>query len=157
MSEQNTTSTQTKIEDAINEKLTGDAQRNALDFVAFLRANEISLNSSGDGEGWAVGGIVENSVGFMLVNGAEQMPGPWTVWFNSCDFGGDPADDELKETAWAYTSKCEHCHAAWKDCGGGDRTIFGKEFEWLCHSPLMFTNPDAKTLQNVNKLILLLK
>ncbi len=157
MSEQNTASMQTKIEDAINEKLTGDAQRNALDFIAFLRTNEISLDSNGDGEGWAVGGIVGNSVGFILVNGAEQMPGPWTVWFNSCDFGGGAADDELKETAWAHTSKCGHCHAGWKDCGGGDRTIFGKEFEWLCHSPLMFTNPDTETLQNVNKLILLLK
>ena len=28
------------IENVINEKLTGDAQKNALDFAAFLRANE---------------------------------------------------------------------------------------------------------------------
>ena len=146
------------MENAISEKLTGDSKKNALDFAAFLRANGLLTDSNGDGEGWAVGGTVGNSTGFMLVNGAAQMPGPWTVWFNSCDFGDyGAADDDLKETAWAHTSICGHCHAGWKDCGGGDRVIFGKEFEGLCHSPLMFTDPGAKTLGNIKKLMLMLQ
>jgi len=145
------------IETAIKEKLTGDTQKNVLDFVAFMRENEISLNSK-DGEGWAVGGIVGNSIGFMLVNGAEQMPGPWTIWFNSCDFDGvDSVDNELKEIVWAHVSPCGHCHDDWKDCGSSNRTIFGREFESLCHSPLMFTAPDAKTLESVKKLIIMSK
>ena len=145
-----------EIEEAITQKLAGEAQNNALDFVAFLRENKLQLGSNGDGEGWAVGGIVGDSIGFMLVNGAKKIPGPWTIWFNSCDFE-DCADDALKETAWAHASPCGKCNKGWKDCGGGDRTIFGKEFERLCHSPLMFTNPDAQTLEHVKKLILLLK
>jgi hypothetical protein len=85
------------------------------------------------------------------------MPGPWTIWFNSCDFDSDSADDEMKESVWEHASKCGQCHAGWADCGGGSRTIFGREFERLCHLPLMFTNPDGKTLENVKKLMLMLK
>ena len=149
---------QNKIEDRINEVLTGDAQKNALNFVEFSRANDISFTSNDDGQGWAVGGIVGDSIGYMHIDGNEQFPGPWTLWFNSCDFGGgDSVDGELKEIAWTHASPCGRCHEGWKDCGGGNRTIFGKEFESLCHSPLMFTNPDAKTLENVKKLVVMLK
>ena len=47
----------------------------------------------------------------MMVNGVAEMPGPWTIWFNSCDFdGGGMVEDELKETAWTHASPCGHCH-----------------------------------------------
>ncbi len=146
---------QITIEKKINSVLKGNTKQNALDFISFLKENDISLDSNNDGEGWAVGGIVGNSIGFMLINGAEQMPGPWTMWFNSCDFQNEPDDDDLKQTIWEHASKCGQCHPGWKDCGGGEKTIFGKEFERLCHSPLMFTNPDEKTLENVKKLVLI--
>jgi len=147
-----------RLENIINEKLTCDAKESALDLAAFFRANDVSLNSNSDGGGWAVGGIVGDSIGYLMVNGESQMPGPWTLWFNSCEFSNeDAADDELKETAWTHASPCGQCHAGWKDCGGGERTIFGKKFEVLCHSPLMFTNPDAKTLGNLKKLLLMVK
>lgn len=145
------------IEDKISGVLHGDVQKNALSFAAFLRANGLSPDAYDGGEGWPIGGVVGNSIGYMLVNGAAEMPGPWTVWFNSCDFDGvGPADSETKETAWAHASPCGRCHAGWENCGGGDRVIFGKEFGRLCHSPLMFTNPDAKTLEAVEKLALML-
>jgi len=43
-----------KIEDAINDVLSGDTQKNALDFIAFLRVNKIPpklyvVNIVGDG------------------------------------------------------------------------------------------------------------
>jgi hypothetical protein len=153
MSEQKT------IESVINEKLTGDAQKNALDLVSFCQANEIQLDPNKDDfGGWAVGGVVGNSIGFLLVNGEEQIPGPWTLWFNSCDFGdSENIDDDLKEIVWSHTSPCGKCHDGWKDCGCGERMIFGRAFESLCHSPLMFCNPDAKTLESVKKLTLILK
>ena len=149
------------IENKINDVLIGDSLSNALDFAAFLRVNEFDPECHESGFGWSVnyGG---ESVGFIVVDGAAQIPGPWTVWFNSCDFGDGPADDDMKETAWAHASICGHFISGGKDCGCGDqpgfhRTIFGREYENRCHSPLMFTNPDAKTLENVKKLILMLK
>ena len=158
MSEKNSEKNQIGIDDKIREVLTGDSLKNALDFTAFLRANRVTLTSNNDGSGWAVGGIVGNSLGFMMVNGAANMPGPWTMWFNTCDFKDNGAvDDETKQAAWDHASECGRCNAGWKTCGNGDRHIFGKKFENRCHSPLMFTNPDSKTLESVKKLILMLQ
>ena len=147
------------IEIAINERLTGEAQSNALDFVAFARANGISLHGGGGGEvfsGWDIAGTAGASIGYIIVNGVPDFPGPWTIWLNSCDFVGD-ADDELKGAAWAHASPCGKCNKGWEKCGGGPRTIFGKDFDRLCHSPLMFTNPDAQALEHAKKLLLMLK
>ena len=145
---------QLSIEQVINDKCTGDAQKNALNFAAFCGANEIILTPNEDGTGWAVGGVEGDSLGYLFLTGAEQFPGPWTLWFNSCDFD-DTADDALKEAAWAHASPCGRCHAGWEDCGGGKRTIWGREFEYLCHSPLMFHDPDAPTLEKAEKLLLM--
>ena len=151
------------IEEKINESLRGDSLANALDLAAFIRANGMGFTSNDDGEGWAVGGTVGDSLGYMMINGEPDMPGPWTFWFNSCDFGGgETADVELKETAWAHSSVCANFSSGGKICGCGDQpglhgTIFGREFENRCHSPLMFTDPGAKTLEHLKKLILMLK
>jgi len=162
MSKQINGNARIEIEVRINEVLSGGSLKNALDFAAFLRANGLSPELHESGDGWSIL-CGEESLGFVVVNGSAQMPGPWTIWFNSCDFGdGDAADDALKETAWAHASVCGHFTSGGRQCGCGDqpgfrRTIFGKEFENRCHSPLMFTDPDAKTLENVKKLMLMLK
>ena len=149
------------IENAINEKLSGESQKNALNLAAFLQANNMTLDANEDGVGWAVGGTIGNSVGYMLVNGIANdpsTPGPWTLWFNSCNFNDDGSvSEELKETARMHASPCGKCHAGWETCGGGNRNIFGKEFEKLCHSPLMFNEPTAEVLEDIKKLLLLVK
>lgn len=151
----------TIIEEKIGSALIGDASGNALSFAEFLRANGMTPECHESGDGWSIMKEGE-SIGFILVNGAEQFPGPWTVWFNTCEFGGaDAADDELKEVAWSHASICGNFESGGKVCGCGDqpgfhRTIFGRDFENRCHSPLMFPNPDAKTLESVKKLFLLI-
>ena len=147
------------LEKTIAEKLSGQSQKYALDFISFADTNEIIFTPNGDdGQGWAVGGVVGNSLGFMLIAGADGSPGEWTIWLNDCNFGDcDAADDNLKQTAWAHTSNCGKCHDGWKDCGGGNRVVFGKEFERLCHSPLMFIEPDTDALECVKTLLMILK
>ena len=155
------------IESIIAEKLTGDSQKNALNFVSFLKANGISLDynasetENNNSAGWngAVGGVVGNSIGYLLINGERNCPGPWTFWFNSCDFdGSETADSEFKEAIWAFASPCGRCSDNWEKCmGSGKRTILGRVFENQCHSPLMFTDPDAKTLENMERFLLYLK
>ena len=141
------------IEDIIRKKLKGDAQMNALSFVAFLRANEVQIRVNNDGGGCAFG-----EIGCMAISKKPAHIAPWTIWFGSCDFDESvPVDDTLKETAWANAGICGHCHAGWEDCGGGEGTIFGKKFERLCHSPMMFVNPDARTVEHMKKLMLMLK
>jgi len=153
------------IEDIISERLTGDAQKNAIGFAAFLRANEFQLDynvSESEKHGiWngAVGGVVGDSLGYITINGGDDGTGPWTFWFNECDFDGSSSmDEEFKNAIWAFASPCGKCHEGWEKCMGvGKRTILGKEFENQCHSPLMFCNPDAKTLEYMQKFLLCLK
>ena len=54
MSEQNNGNTPPAIEDAINEKLPGEAQKNALDFVSFMRENGFTFEGFdlGHAVGW---------------------------------------------------------------------------------------------------------
>jgi len=145
-----------ELENAINDYFTGDAKENALDFTAFLSANDILLESNGDGRGWAVGGIVGNSNGFLMIDTAG---GRLAIWINNCDFpGGDSADDDLKAFAWAHVVNCPQ-----EPCVGGGcaekhhrNVIFGREYDSTCHSPLAFFEPDAETLEGIKKLFLLL-
>ena len=153
------------LEDRMNSVLTGDALKNAQNFAAFLRKNDIwaefNMDEYDNFNVWsgAVGGIVGNSIGYLLINGGENCPGPWTFWFNSSDFeGSDAADDDFKNAIWAFASPCGKCNPNWETCrGNGKRTILGKEFTEQCHSPLMFCNPDADTLNNMKKFLLYLK
>ena len=151
-----------KIEDKMKNVLSGNKLKNALEFASFLRENELSPEWHDSGHGWDV--VCNNeSVGFIAVNGALTKSDSWTIWFNSCDFDESVSvDKNLKETAWKHASICGNFSSGGKDCGCGDqpgfsRMIFGKKFENRCHSPLMFENPDDKTLENVKKLILMLK
>jgi len=143
------------IEDAIREKLAGDTRRNALDYVAFLRSHGLPLNANEDG--WFVGGWFGSSIAFLVIRGHGKEEEPWAVCLFSCDFGGDgSADDGLKEAAWAHARPCKKCHEGWNNCGRADRTIFGRGFEALCLSPVVFENPDAETLESARKLTLML-
>ena len=136
-----------KIEKTIREKLTGDTQKNVLDFTAFLRDNKVPpklyvINVVGDG-------------------GNFPHIRPWVIFFNVCEFNG-LADEALTEFAWAHAHVCDHFITDGKRCGcgkqpGSRKVVFGKEFDNICHCPMQFINPDAETLENMKKLLLLLK
>jgi hypothetical protein len=145
------------LTDRIGERLDGGAKAAALDFVGFCDANGLPINSNNEGNGWAVGGVDGHSLGFMAVEGMGDAS-PWTLWLNNGDFGGEGTLDEgLKEFAWAHVSVCSKCHDGWENCGPQETTVIGRRFERLCHSPLVFNNPDADDLVKIKALILALK
>jgi hypothetical protein len=155
-------------EEMIQEKLTGETQKNALDFIAFLKANDIQQE-----EPHGVWCYKNKPVCVVYVTGDEQMPGPWTIWHSGynpdyptteipdsedgdkiglCDL---TVDESLKEVAWAHINICGKCGCKRKP---GRRTnVFGKEFENVCTSTLAFCNPNAEILENVKKLTELMK
>jgi len=148
-------SEQVKVEDAINETLTGDIQKNALDFIHFLRKNEYPVDW--DGTWWCVKYKGDCPVLLGINTGGVKFG----ALFNYSNFGYDNSvDDEIKETAWAHVQICGHFESGGTKCGcnepPGPVSIFGKEFN-ACKSPLTFIDPDAKTLGNMKQLILLLK
>jgi hypothetical protein len=140
-----------KIENIINDALTGDAQKNALDFAEFLAANEMIAGGE-HGEVSCKG----KSVCYMHIDGAAEEPGPWTIWTEG-DYSGEiedvPMDERIKKIAWANVNICASCGG---DCSPGQRKmIFGKEFDNVCNAAMAFNNPDAATLECVKKLLIM--
>lgn len=151
-----------RIEEAVAELLDGDARKSALDFAAYLQANEILL---GESENYWEAKFRDKCVCFIWVDGSAQLPGPWTVWSDqepgtwiswsdedSAHGSEDCSVDEpTKETAWKNANFCADCGG---DCSPGKtKIILGKEFEHLCSSALAFTNPDTAALQCIKNMV----
>ena len=146
-----------KIEDFIIEYLAGDTQKNALDFVSYLRESEMQFYKDENAD-WANKlywwiKCKEEYFCFILLNGYED--GHWVIWFE--DGGSDcfadfPVDERTKEIAWANADIFKG------DCGGGQceglrKVIFGKEFESLYRTLMCFANQDAETIGCMKKLV----
>ncbi len=150
------------IEDIIGTVLTGDAQKNALDFIAFLGANEISYTQS---DNYLDVHYQGTNVCSVLITGADDVPGPWTIWSdqepgswitwpsegNSARREELSVDERTKETVWAHVNYCASCGG---DCSPGKtKEVLGKSFDGLCSSALAFTNPDAEALDCAKRMI----
>lgn len=153
-----------RIEDVISDVLTDDAQKNALNFVAYLRANEIPFEESENY--WEVK-YKDECVCFLWVSGTDDIPGPWTIWsaqvpgswatwadgeHSSEEFVDIPMDERIREIAWANVNVCGNCGGC-DNVGGRRKMVLGKEFDNLCNSTMAFTNPDAEALECAKKII----
>ena len=138
-----------EIEKTISEALKGDAQKNAMDFLVFLNANEMLAG----GEHGAVSYKGEN-VCYLHIDGSDEAPGPWTVWLDG-DYSGEP-ENRIIEIAQKNVNICANCGC---DCNPGSRkSIFGKEFDNVCVGAAMaFNNPCAEILECIKKLIIIKK
>ena len=143
-----------KIETLISEKLKGEAQKNALDFITHVRAHDeiFTICACGDEDSMWNGCAVSN-LGYMVVNGSDDFPGPWTMWFevsNIGEYAETPIDECIKEFAWKHVSPCGNCG---KGCTPATNTkVFGKDFENTCQSNLLLVNPDAEAVGYMKKL-----
>lgn len=150
------------IEEVICDVLTGNAQKNALDFVAYLRAHEIPIEKAETY--WDIQ-YKGHTVCFLWVDGSCSLPGPWTIWSaqepgtwatwpekeHSGTHGEVPVDNHTQEVAWANVNFCT-------DCGGGcapgkRKVILGRAFDTVCSSTMAFTNPDADALACAKKMV----
>jgi len=139
------------IESVINDTLHGDAQRNALALTAHIRASgrfPINQHDANDESGWNVEGL-----GFILILGSDDFPGPWTMWIPADKLGENAenmVDESIREFAWKHVSSCGSCGG---DCTPGTlATVFGKVFENTCQTNLMFHNPDADAVEGIMKI-----
>ena len=149
MSNNNNNEIYGSFEDSIREKLTGDSLTNALDFAAYVKENGMTTK----GEHGEVS-YMEKALCYTYIDGSERMPGPWTVWTEgnySVENRAVPMDAGMKEIAWANVNYCGNCGNA---CSPGKTaTILGKDFENVCSAVMVFTDPDADTMQCVKKLM----
>ena len=142
------------LEKEINKNLSGDIQKIALDWAAFLRAkDELSVEQLSCG-GWNIyrKGINSAYMAFYRDRNAFDI----VLHISSYD-GENPVDDDLKEFAWSHVVHCPQGCGSSSFCeeSRNRRTIFGKEYESLCQSPLHFSNPNVEELKKIQELLLL--
>jgi len=145
------------IEHFINETLAGEAQRNALNFTAYLRADNLLFERClygfwEDKLFWAVKYKGE-TVCQIFINGYEE--GHWVVWSddsNTNPFSDFPLDEQTKEIAWKNIDFCESGGCC-NDNMGKRKVIFGKEFDNVCIAILRFNNPNAEAVECLKKMV----
>ncbi|MDD4493462.1 MAG: hypothetical protein PHV32_03815 [Eubacteriales bacterium] len=150
--------TEQNAEYYIAEILVGDAQKNALDFLAYLRANEMLFER---GKGYWAGKLYwlikykDEYVCFILVNGGEDETEPegWVIWSDDSDsdwYANSHLDEHTKAIAWENIDFCANCGS----CSGGMRkTIFGREFDNVCRTTFRFNNPNVEALECLKELV----
>ena len=159
MPEQHNENTHLKIEELIRSELTGDVQKNALDYVAYLKASGIlpeTLDSN-------VFGYPDEFVCVLCVFPVENIPS-WFIFMGNCDcalcgneYQDYPIDEKLKKFAWSQVKTCCNFTSNGKYCGCGFQPgrrikLFGKTFDNVCTSVLAIQNPDGEALELTKKL-----
>ena len=135
------------LKQTINEVLSGDTLKNALDFADFLEANEMVVD----------GGAIKykgSDVCYMHLDGGEDYPSPWTIWTAgnySSEYDGFRVSEGIKEIAWENINTCGNCGAGCSP--GSSKMIFGKEFDNVCSADMDFYKPSGETLDCLKKLL----
>ena len=144
-----------KIEEEIIAQLGGDLQKNALDFIAYLKESGMTPDATHS----SAFRYFDKWVCILIIMPIDGKIG-WTIFDNPlCGREYDlPVDDDLKEFAWKHVNICCHFTSGGKYCGCGNQpgkhaTIFGKEFDNVCTSEVAFSNPDAGALKKIVRLI----
>lgn len=146
-----------KIEDYIYRELCLDEQKIAMDFITFLKANQLTFYKD-NGDYWKDKiyywvKLKEECVCFIAINDPDEKDNQWTVW--SDNMGSEwlekyPVDNKIKEIAWKYVDHCGHCGS----CGGGrHKVIFGKEFDDVCGCTFRIDNPHLTDLAFLKEMV----
>ena len=127
--------------------LTGDSLENSRKLFTFLNEQDI-VNYKDD---WNY----KDEYLFTIHTYGEDND--WFIYGSGEYVTGFPIDDEMKEFFLENVRVCTgHCGCKnWPR--GGSKTFFGKEYKSTCSSDIMFQSPDAKTLDKIEKFVLLIK
>lgn len=153
-------SEQRLIKNKINDILSGEKQKNAMDFAVFLGDNGFLIEGyKNEHEEWWDINYNSKVYGCIKIPAAEKELWLW-LGLNYDFVSNVPADDDLKRTIWANVVICPQSTCSPPDSCEGSKNgynIFGKEFGRTCYSPLGFFNPDIKASENIKKFMLLIK
>lgn len=145
-----------KIEDYISNELSLDDQKIALDFVEYLKNNEMEFvkdNGYWKDKLYYLIKYITKYVCFIAIKNPNEEDNHWTVW--SDDMGSNwpekfSIEKELKDTGWKYIDFCCNCGSC---SGGRHKLIFGKEFDNVCGCTFRIDNPNAEALVFMKKMV----
>jgi len=140
------------IEKAINDHFKGEAQKNAQDFIVYLKANDVVFHESDNyfwhpkykGKDLFTLNVEVNDDRASFDAFVNLLPREW-------ENETLPIDKRTKEIIWNNVRPCEI--AGCGDCSPGiSKNIFGKVFNNLCGSFLGIYDPDAETYNCLKKI-----
>ena len=144
-----------KIEDFVEERLTGQAKQVATEFVTYLRKNNVEFHMD-TSDCWKDKIYYWVKLGkeclcFISIMDPDEPDNLWTVWSDNCNaYAAEISDEDIMSTGWDHIDFCAHCGA----CGGGrKKTVFGKEFDGVCGCTFRVDNPNAKDLPFLKKMV----
>ncbi len=145
------------IEDYIQRELSLEEQKVAMDFVSFLKDNNLRFYKD-NGAYWKdkIYYWVKQEdalVCFIAIENPDEESNHWTIWstdMNAEWLKNESISDEMKETAWKYVDHCKNCGS----CGGGRRkVIFGRAFDDVCGCTFRIDNPKMEDLPFLKKMV----
>lgn len=148
-----------QIEDYINENLIEEAKAIALDYVAFLRANDVEFHKDNspcwENKIYYWLKFMGEIIGFLAIKDPDEPDNFWTVWSDdSKAFETENIDVKIKEEAWKHIDFCCNCGSC---AGGKSKTVFGKEFNGVCGCTFRIDNPNVNDLSFLKNIFELLK
>ena len=134
-----------QIEEEIVELLDGDLRETALEFIAYLRTNNMTPRQWFGPHYWRV--PYEKSYLCGIVVDKDRL----RFWFFSGDYSGELEEGFTK----AVQGGVRPCVSCVDDCPKGrDTAVFGNVFSNTCFQfPVQFENPDGSTLDTISGLI----
>lgn len=103
------------IEEIISDNLPVAYQGNALDFIRFLRENEMEFirdNGYWKNKIYYLIKFQNKYMCFIAIKDPDEKDNFWTVWSDDCSSNWHenfPIEKELKETAWEHADVCQNC------------------------------------------------
>lgn len=137
-----------QIEEYIKDNLIGETQTTALEFVTFLRSNNIEFYKD-DGSCWKNKiyywlKFKNECVAFIAIKDPDEPDNLWTIWSDDSPAYEDAfVSDDIKNVGWQYVDHCGNCGS----CGGGkEKIIFGKSFPRVCGCTFRIDNATQEEL-----------
>ena len=146
-----------QIETYIEENLSGEAKRTALELVEFLRDNELTFYKD-TCDCWKDKiyywvKLGDECVCFIAIKDPDEPDNLWTIWSDDSSAYEDAfVSDEIKNVGWQYVDHCGNCGS----CDGGkEKNIFGKSFPRVCGCTFRIDNATQEDLPFLKVLVIL--
>ena len=143
-----------QIENYVEENLTDRAQQTALEFINYLRTNELDFvkdNGYWKDKIYYLIKFRNECVCFIAIRDPDEPKNFWTIWSDDSRVYEDSSvEEDIKNIAWKYVDHCGNCGS----CGGGKyKIVFGKRFEKVCGCTFRVDNPKASDLPFLKKMV----
>ena len=156
--------TKPQIEEIITNVLNDDAKKNALDFVAFLRANKLSPRWASQNS-WVVS-YKNQRICYIRLSGTAHYhnleDGSWHInhvnygqtIFSKDDKNQYIPDEQLKNVVFNKIKFCTKCY----NCKPGNSVmVLESQFNDVCHSWFVTKSPDIDAINCAKSLVIMKK